>query len=1336
MDNSSEITSLSGLVDIESDSVYTSELNANSATLSSALVKNNLSVLGNISVGGDQYFSGDTVIEGDTYLNQNVYIGDGMTGPTGTILSEYIRENLSGGTGILYDPSSGIISSLGSVNYWTLSGTGPTGYIENNSGSYVKVNELRTSKIVSNSGNLTLGDDVNSVVVNSDISYINSRMFVGKKTGFNSQILLNANSSGSSAGDGIWVRDDSALSTVFGTIPIFQINSGRDGFNFKAPANQYQTISLRPKNISFGSTGSSEIILSDPYDSSQIINSSLVINGSQNIQGQISSISPMNVTRDSSNIASKIVMNSGAGGTGTRVGVYYNQNASSAEYPLLVSSSSGQELVLSTPSNAGLSDIRISPKQEVGVTGSNYVLLTRPNAPQTIDSSLSLSTGTFQAPIITGQTINASSNLHVGGVSYKNGFGATGYAGFSYTPSSGIYNLDISSLQNQSRWDQSSLHLYPKASLGVEQLLIGSTTPSDFYSGIHLKSNVGRAKVFVESTNNAYDAGYSMRANSKDASIIYNGIDNKLMFNTNLTSQALTIQNSNVGIGVGSPSCKLDIQDNTLAVVSSLKNSNSSGYGLFKIDNDVGSGLEVFVNGSLKSSDGGVNNATIRSGISGDIRLQDTVTIAKTGSNLTIGGDPLGNPSQMGSSSQNITMTKSVYDPVSGFTFVCGNYTSSTIFNVKQLSTGLNSVFTLPISTVQNAFLLKYDGGGNCQGAWSFRTNRISSARCIAVGKGRVYIGGMYSSNGSTIIYNLTSTTSPYSFQSTSTGYFGAYMIGWNIASGDVERRTLMYDSSPVQYEWFSDILVDSSSNVYATGNLTTGTSAGGNANVRDLYDTPTSTQIFNTAGRQIAFILKWDGNGYLSARWDWREYMYSFGNSIDISNITNGFLFWSGIVYNTGGAVNPRNFDLSVSGYVLPQATAVNSVLLKFNLPSLVLSGIFYLNNSSAPVLINNIVRYSAIPDKWYYYTQRCQTSPAGYQINMNSSTTSNLQPPINSSSFGMTCFIINNDSPGGVYGSPLAIDNYSTGTSDIINDIHINRFTGECYMMGTTYSANTSQLRGWYATASRLKFPANHLHCGFCLVSTLNIPRYLYTMPYNQNFSMVSDIVILNNSDFYLFGLINSTSAQTVYDFDGVRTGYSFTSSGGINQMWACAFDTEQQTFYSFKNNGLTIGPSGRPNVYGSQLHIDKGISTNTFLRCKEIRSPDYTPPVFSDDTGRQIATTVNAWCNYDGASQAQPFIKSSMNIYSVAKIANGIYYLYISQPCPHKNYTINISSTSYSSNNYTVFPFLQTNSASGFSTAGIPSYKDQGAFSVVTVNTAGQGFDLGDISVTCCW
>jgi hypothetical protein len=111
--------------------------------------------------------------------------------------------------------------------------------------------------------------------------------------------------------------------------------------------------------------------------------------------------------------------------------------------------------------------------------------------------------------------------------------------------------------------------------------------------------------------------------------------------------------------------------------------------------------------------------------------------------------------------------------------------------------------------------------------------------------------------------------------------------------------------------------------------------------------------------------------------------------------------------------------------------------------------------------------------------------------------------------------------------------------------------------------------------------------------------------------------------------------------------------------------------------------------------------------------------------------MGSLCRAWICLDGVRTFQPVIKASMNVRYVDKTANGKYRIFFSQYSPHDRFSTFVSSTSYNSGNYTVFPFIDTNATPGF-----PAFKFVYGIGVSVNNTSGTGFDLAEVNVCCFW
>lgn len=142
------------------------------------------------------------------------------------------------------------------------------------------------------------------------------------------------------------------------------------------------------------------------------------------------------------------------------------------------------------------------------------------------------------------------------------------------------------------------------------------------------------------------------------------------------------LQCAKLGVGV-SPTSDIHISKNVNGEVGEyLKNTNSAGYTIFRIGNDSAYDFVFFKNGSTRSSDGGVNAATLRND-NGDLIISaknagGTITPGMTFDTITAGGKistnvPVSTPK---------VLTNNITTGISGVdTTVVSNQTDSVLYN-------------------------------------------------------------------------------------------------------------------------------------------------------------------------------------------------------------------------------------------------------------------------------------------------------------------------------------------------------------------------------------------------------------------------------------------------------------------------------------------------------------------------------------------------------------------------------------------------------------------------------------------------------------------------------
>ncbi len=100
-------------------------------------------------------------------------------------------------------------------------------------------------------------------------------------------------------------------------------------------------------------------------------------------------------------------------------------------------------------------------------------------------------------------------------------------------------------------------------------------------------------------------------------------LNNSLTITGNITIQnSIFIANGNVGIGITTPVFNLHVAGtSTTGIGLAVQNNCNTSYSILRLYNDNSNGV-IFMNGSTRTSDGGINALMLRNDSGGDIRLQ------------------------------------------------------------------------------------------------------------------------------------------------------------------------------------------------------------------------------------------------------------------------------------------------------------------------------------------------------------------------------------------------------------------------------------------------------------------------------------------------------------------------------------------------------------------------------------------------------------------------------------------------------------------------------------------------------------------------------------------
>jgi len=186
-----------------------------------------------------------------------------------------------------------------------------------------------------------------------------------------------------------------------------------------------------------------------------------------------------------------------------------------------------------------------------------------------------------------------------------------------------------------------------------------------------------------------------------------------------------------------------------------------------------------------------------------------------------------------------------------GNVYTTGHYTNTSTIPLKNLDGTTVSAYTLPISTNQAAYIIKYNASGVVSGYAIIdgdSTNDTGYGICTDV-YGNVYTTGVYNSTSTITLKNMNdATTSSYTLPSTSGGR-KSYIIKYNI-NGIVQG----YFAFGEYYEEGHSICTDSFGNIYTTGHYYTSSTVP----LKNLDGITTSSFILPAAQYGATYIIKY----------------------------------------------------------------------------------------------------------------------------------------------------------------------------------------------------------------------------------------------------------------------------------------------------------------------------------------------------------------------------------------------------------------------------------------------------------------------------------------------
>ena len=1077
----------------------------------------------------------------------------------------------------------------------------------------------------------------------------------------------------------------------------------------------------------------------------------------------------VNLTRESN--ASKLVLNFG-GSTASRVGIFYNDNSDIlADYPLITTSAgasgtsigTSDELLLGTPNNQTYGGyMSLYPRQLTGSTSArNYVILQKSAlSTQNIESNLGISgtvsitgpfsvsgTASIEGPLSVSSGVSLTGSLLINNVDYRSYFSATsttGFTGFSYNGTGG-YSLDVSSLQNQSKWDQTTTTIYPKASLGVMQLLIGTTGSADSSSIAHFKGSTSTSAL-VESTSSTTGPSIRLKnSSSQESAISTPATLDRLDLKGGIASLLPT---NRVGINQTTPSYALEVKHPSDAPVICVNQPSSSSYGGVFFKNNVGVGGVIFQNGSAYSSDGPASSLNIRNDISATatVRVQNQHYFGQSSTLLPVVGDVAQTPTLWGSIS--VLTPKRIeraYVSISNY-FGIGEYNSNVSVPIGNFD-GTTSASQLPTPTSALAtcpYIIRYTTAGIVDAYWSWNINGNFDIRasCFDEVYNRLYIGGRYSSSGATPgCPNLYSgVASAYTLPSTGgINLYSPFILSFDASNGNpvhlwtaVSNKNNTYDS--INGIWTSP----TSGRVFACGTVSPTAAIA----IQNLTGTNSGYNFAAFAG-QCGFALRFRADtGLLTGYWQW-----ILDNSFCWSITTvDTYIYLSGVIYNTAATRTVPNWGGGASARSIDTGTTGNVVLIRFSnaesntFNDPVVSGLQFINQTATITDIQqSYVAYDSVRNRIVWATQSYNNTPTFCKESLTSTTVygQTLLRPKNSSNLGVFVSEFNNNATGALYTPVSSLSNYATGAICNIRNIRFDS-SGNAYLLGTV-GLSSGLTPAWYGppNGNRSKFnfpflnePTTGAVCGFCIVITPSLATSGMMMLQGadcQAMDIVFDPFI--TTDSYLITRYRNTAASYAPNFEAGQSSYALgtnSTSNCLNTKYTNRVRTS--TYHDSAGVGIGRQPSGY-----AQLEVQSGIKSYTFVEAPEIRAPSWRPPIVADYFGREIGSFCRCFALIDGLSSAFANMRNGINVYSISKISAGQYRIYFSRACEFgDNYAVLVSSTGYLSGNYTIWPFLTTSGA----TPQTPFWKDASSVQVGLVQTGGAGFDTSDYSVACFW
>ena len=264
--------------------------------------------------------------------------------------------------------------------------------------------------------------------------------------------------------------------------------------------------------------------------------------------------------------------------------------------------------------------------------------------------------------------------------------------------------------------------------------------------------------------------------------------------------------------------------------------------------------------------------------------------------------------------------------------YLTGYYTNtgtSAVNNLALNSTPQSSGFTLPVSSVNAPFIIKYSNTGS---ALSF-TNLVGTNNGLAYGiatdaGSNVYYGGYYNSTAVVAINNLALNSAVQPSGNTFVGYNQnvPYFVRYS-PSGSVLGFANF--ASPTGASVLRGVTVDPGSNIYTTGSYISTS----NVLLSNLVPLNLFGNTLPSSGQNAMFIAQYDPSGNITSYTNFSGSAACAGTGLAIDGLSNVYL--SGYYTTTGtGVVNNLAFNPTPqsSGFSLPTSSVNSPFLIKYS--------------------------------------------------------------------------------------------------------------------------------------------------------------------------------------------------------------------------------------------------------------------------------------------------------------------------------------------------------------------------------------------------------------------